>query len=56
MKCDVCGKFRKDSNCVKMYDDYTSWWECKYCLPEHDREMIFGKEFDNPELLKGGES
>ena len=44
MKCQVCGKFRKDNELVKLYDDYMGWLECKYCLCEADLETYFPKE------------
>lgn len=44
MKCDCCGKFRKDSDLVMMYGEGENWLECRWCMSISDKEVYFPKE------------
>jgi len=41
-RCDICGKFRKDSELVGMQaEGDEQWLECKKCISESDMERYF---------------
>lgn len=49
-RCDCCGKFRKDEDCI-IQEDYTydnmvcdQWTECRFCMSEFDEQRYFKKE------------
>jgi len=51
MKCDSCGKFRRDEDIIGiMGENDESWTECFYCCSPHDRKTYFGQEILKSEL------
>ena len=44
VKCDSCGKFRKEKHIIGMWGEGNeTWTECYYCCSEHDRLTYFKK-------------
>lgn len=55
LKCQCCGKFRKDSDVVEMSGDSDdcggceTWTECRFCCAQVDVERYW------PELINSGD-
>jgi hypothetical protein len=42
IKCESCGKFRKEEHLVTMWGECDEiWTECYFCCSEADRERYF---------------
>ena len=52
-KCDICGKFRKEKDCVLQEEvcgdgfELDQYLECKYCMSISDKETYFPNEVVN---------
>ena len=51
-RCNLCGRFRKASECVEIAGDsddcgnYETWIECRDCMSPSDEERYFKKEYE----------
>lgn len=50
IKCESCGKFRKEVDCFTSGNEYGSWIECIYCCPKYDRDEFI--KYNRPDLQK----
>lgn len=60
-RCDCCGKFKKESDCVAQehsgFDGLVreEWVECRDCMSEADEKRYFNQETKEAEKIKQGE-